>query len=150
MRAFSIFTLLTLSAALAAGQSTLEPKDVAARLTASKANSKPLVLQVGVAYQYRADHIPGAIYAGPAGRPAGLDVLKAALEKLPRDREIVLYCGCCPWDKCPNIRPAVELLKTMGFTHVSALHIADTFKADWIDKGFPVEHGDTADAGPGK
>ena len=146
MRALSIFTLLTLGAALAADDATIEPKDLAARILAGKAASaaKPVVLQVGVGYQFRAEHIPGAIYAGPAGRPDGLDLLKAAVEKLPRDREIVLYCGCCPWDKCPNIRPAMALLRSMGFTRVNAMHIPQTFKADWVDKGFPVEHGEAA------
>lgn len=137
MRAFSIVTLFALAAAFAADAPTIEPKDLAARLNSG---SKPTILQVGFGYQYRADHIPGAIYAGPASRPAGLDSLKAAMDKLPRDREIVVYCGCCPWDKCPNIKPALELLKSMGFTHVTAMHIPNSFKADWVDQHYPVEH----------
>ena len=51
-------------------------------------------------------------------------MLKEAVEKLPRDREIVIYCGCCPWDKCPNMQPAFAALREMGFTKAKALFIA--------------------------
>jgi hypothetical protein len=34
---------------------------------------------------------------------------------------VVIYCGCCPLDKCPNVRPAFTLLKTMGFTNLHVL-----------------------------
>ena len=66
-------------------------------------------------------------------------MLKAAVDKLPRDREIVIYCGCCPWDHCPNVKPAMELLKQMGFTKAKALYVPDNLKVDWIDRGYPVE-----------
>ena len=66
---------------------------------------------------------------------------KVAAGKLPRDREIILYCGCCPWGNCPNVKPAVELLKQMGFTHVKAMFVESNFAKDWIDKGYPVELG---------
>jgi hypothetical protein len=139
MRALSILALFALTAALAADAPTVEPKELAASLAGG---SKPAIFQVGFAYLYRADHIPGAIYAGPASRASGLDLLKEAASKLPRDREIVIYCGCCPWDKCPNIKPAVDLLKNMGFSKVAAMHVPASFKADWVDQRYPVEHGE--------
>ncbi len=71
----------------------------------------------------------------------GLEALKVAAGKLPRDREIILYCGCCPWSNCPNVKPAVELLKQMGFTRVKAMFVETNFAKDWIDKGYPVEAG---------
>lgn len=141
MRAFSILAGLTLAAALAADTSNVEPKDLAARLMSP---AKPAIFQVGFAYLYRADHIPGAVYAGPGSRADGIELLKSAVAKLPRGRQIVIYCGCCPWDKCPNIKPAIDLLKSMGFTRVAALHLSTGFKTDWIDSHYPVEHGDAA------
>jgi len=90
---------------------------------------------------YRGKHIPGAIYAGPASKEAGLDALKVAVDKLPRDRAIVVYCGCCPWVNCPNVKPAVEFLQRMGFAHVKAMYVESNFAKDWIDKGYPVELG---------
>lgn len=114
----------------------IEPKDVAAGLSKTGA---PAIFQVGPGVLYRSKHIPGAVFAGPGSRQAGLDALKEAAGKLPRDRDIVLYCGCCPWDRCPNVKPAMDLLKSMGFTHVKAMYLPDNFKTDWIDRGYPVE-----------
>jgi hypothetical protein len=88
---------------------------------------------------YRSHHIPGAIYAGPGSKPEGLALLEKAVAKLAHDREIVIYCGCCPWDRCPNIQPSMDLLKRLGFRNVKALYIADQFKTNWIDAGYPVE-----------
>jgi thiosulfate/3-mercaptopyruvate sulfurtransferase len=140
MRALSL--LFALSIAAAADAPTVQPKDLAARLAKAP---RVAIFQVGFGYLYRANHIPGSVYAGPGSRPAGRELLKSAVAKLPHDREIVIYCGCCPWDKCPNIKPVFDLLKSMGFTRVTAVHMPTSFKADWVDQGYPVEQGD-----PGK
>ena len=84
-------------------------------------------------------HIPAAIFVGPGSRTQGLDALKAAAAGLPRERDVVVYCGCCPWDQCPNMKPALALLKEMGFTRVRALMIPTSFAADWTDHGYPIE-----------
>jgi thiosulfate/3-mercaptopyruvate sulfurtransferase len=136
MRAFSLCVLLALTVALAADLPVVQPKELVDRLAT---NPQPAVFQVGPSFLYRSKHIPGTVYAGPGSRPDGLELLKSAVEKLPHDREIVIYCGCCPWDKCPNVKPAMELLKSMGFTHVKAMQLPTSFKADWIDRGYPVE-----------
>lgn len=98
-----------------------------------------LVFQVGSRVLYDEAHIPGAAYAGPGSSTAGIALLRQHVKALPRSKHIVLYCGCCPWDKCPNIAPAWQLLHRMGFTHVRALYIADNFGADWVQKGYRVE-----------
>jgi len=128
---------MLLAGAWAAEPSLVQPKELAAQLAAHRAAI--VVLQVGPNVLYRSKHIPGAIYAGPANRPEGLELLKTEVSKLARDRELVIYCGCCPWDHCPNIRPAVELLRQLGFTQVRAMYVPSNFKADWIDQGYPVE-----------
>ncbi len=133
---FSSFLILA-SLALAAEVATIQPKDLAAAL-ASK-GSKPAVLYVGPNVLYRSKHIPGAVFAGPGNRPEGLTLLKVAVKDLPRDREIVIYCGCCPWDHCPNIHPAFDTLQQMGFKRVKAMYVPLSFKSDWIDRGYPVE-----------
>jgi len=133
--------LLAMMAMLVAGAAEaplVEPKDLAAELARG---AKPVIVQVGPNVLYRSRHIPGAVYAGPGSKPEGLDLLKAAVAKLPRDGELVIYCGCCPWDRCPNIKPALELLAKMGFTHVRAMHVETNFKTDWTDHGYPVEPG---------
>jgi len=141
MRAFFLFVLLALTVALAADLPVVQPKELVDRLAKGP---QPAVFQVGPSFLYRSKHIPGAVYAGPGSRPEGLELLKSAVEKLPPDREIVIYCGCCPWDKCPNVKPAMELLKSMGFTRVKAMQLPTSFKADWIDQGYPAEQGEAA------
>lgn len=137
VKLFPIAALTLLAAALAADIPLIQPKELAAELASGA--SKPAILQVGPNVLYRSKHITGAVYAGPAGKSEGLEALKAAAQKIPRDRDLVIYCGCCPWDRCPNIKPAMDLLKQMGFTRVKAMYSATNFKTDWIDQGYPVE-----------
>jgi thiosulfate/3-mercaptopyruvate sulfurtransferase len=105
----------------------------------SKDLRTPLLIHVGFPVLYRASHIPGSVYAGPGSKEEGIADLKKAVAAQPRTREIVLYCGCCPFDKCPNIRPAFAALHEMGFTHVKAMVIPTNLKTDWIDKGYPTD-----------
>ena len=98
-----------------------------------------LILQVGSHTLFEEDHIPGAEYAGPASTSAGLEGLRTRVAGLPRDRSIVLYCGCCPWEHCPNVAAAWDLLQQMGFTNVRVLYIAHNFGADWVTRGFRAE-----------
>lgn len=116
----------------------IEPAQFAARLKET-GKPKPLILQTGFPVLFRAAHISDSVYAGPDSKPEGIESLKAIVAKEPRDREIVIYCGCCPWEKCPNMRPAFAALKEMGFTNVRALHIPDTLAKDWIEPGYPTE-----------
>src|SRR4051812_45656529 len=105
------FLLLLISALQAAdpwtAQDTVAPKDVAGNL------KTPLVLHVGFPVLYRASHIAGSQFAGPGSKQEGLGLLKKAVAGQPLNREILLYCGCCPWDKCPNIRPAFAALREL-------------------------------------
>ncbi len=100
---------------------------------------KPAILYVGFPVLYRGAHIPGAVMAGPGAKPEGLEALKQAAAKLSKDENIVLYCGCCPFTKCPNVRPAYQALRKLGFKNVRVLVIPENLTADWIEKGYPVE-----------
>jgi hypothetical protein len=110
----------------------MEPAALAAIIKDTTAR-QPTIICVG----------PGAIIrhsidAGPARDNANLQKLRQQLEKLPKDATVVIYCGCCPFDRCPNIRPAFRLLKEMKFTHARLLNLATNIKVDWIDKGYPA------------
>jgi len=78
---------------------------------------------------YKLKHVAHAEYAGPGSKAEGIGMLKAAVAKLPKDADLVIYCGCCPMVKCPNIRPAYAALKQMGFTHVRVLSIPENMNA---------------------
>ena len=142
----ALFVLLLTSAMAAVSQTAqslppqdlIEPSDLAGQLS----TSKPLLLMVGPHTLYAQAHIPGAEYIGMTYDPSGIKALRERVQKLPKTRYIVLYCGCCPWDRCPNIAPAFNELSSLGFKNVKALHIAQNFGADWVNKGFPVEKGE--------
>jgi rhodanese-related sulfurtransferase len=118
----------------------LQPEELNRLLHAQGAN-KPLVLQVGSHVLFAQAHIAASEYAGPGSQAAGLKLLQDRVAPLPRKTFIVLYCGCCPWNRCPNVGPAFKLLHDLGFTNVKALNIANNLGADWADKGYPVESG---------
>ena len=123
-------------------RSQLLNPDELVKLLQAPAGAKPLVIQVGSHVLYTQAHIPGAEYIGPASSENGLQSLRKRAVPLPRDRFIVIYCGCCPWSHCPNIKPADDALRAMGFTNVKVLYIADNFGVNWVDKGYPTAKGD--------
>ena len=109
----------------------MAPADLAAILENPNAQ-KPLIYSVGPGAL-----IKGSIDMGAAHEKENLDKLKTALSKLPQDAEIVIYCGCCPFDRCPNIRPAFKLLNEMKFTHAHLLNLEHNIRTDWVAKGYP-------------
>jgi 3-mercaptopyruvate sulfurtransferase SseA len=108
-------------------------------LMQSARTATPLVLQVGSRVLFAEAHIPGAEYAGPGSQPEGLERLRSRVNAMQRNELIVLYCGCCPWQRCPNVGPAYAKLRAMGFRNVKVLYLADNFGADWAARGYPVE-----------
>jgi thiosulfate/3-mercaptopyruvate sulfurtransferase len=112
------------------------PGDLANQLSSDK---PPIILQVGILPLYKISHIPGAIYAGPASDASGQDKLKKEAQDLPRTREVVLYCGCCPFTDCPNVKPAFVALQGMGFTRLKVLMLPNNFTQDWVNKGYPAD-----------
>ncbi len=110
----------------------LEPADLAGRLKDIAANP-PLIVCVGPS-----GVIKGSVETGPARDARNLDSLKRLLTNEDRQREVIIYCGCCPFKNCPNVRPAFSLLLTMGFKQPRLLDLSHNIKVDWIDKGYPV------------
>jgi thiosulfate/3-mercaptopyruvate sulfurtransferase len=119
----------------------INPDELVKILQAAKGD-KPVIIQVGSHVLFTQAHIPGSEYIGPASTEAGLQRLRKRIEALPRNKLLVIYCGCCPWSHCPNMKPADDALQAMGFTNVKVLYIANNFGADWVDKGYPVARGD--------
>lgn len=83
--------------------------------------------------------ITGAVNIGDGKEPASIQKLRTELEKIDKNEKVVIYCGCCPYKNCPNIRPAFSLLKEMKFNHPFLLDLPTNLKVDWIDKGYAVE-----------
>ncbi len=113
-------------------QQLLAPADLAKVLNNPKA-AQPIIYSIGMQAI-----VKGSIDIGPAMRAENLNTLKQKLGKLPKNSQIVVYCGCCPFSRCPNVRPAMELLKSMQFTNYKLLNLPQNVKVDWIDKGYPM------------
>ncbi len=110
----------------------LAPAELA-KTIGDPAAKQPLVFSIGPGAVIR-----GSIDIGPGRDSNNIKKLREQLSQLPKDANIVIYCGCCPFVHCPNIRPAFTLLNEMKFTHPQLLNIEHNIKTDWIDKGYPV------------
>jgi thiosulfate/3-mercaptopyruvate sulfurtransferase len=113
----------------------VQPNDLLKELSDSKA--APTVLYVGFQRLYSAGHIKGAQFHGSGNSADGLAQMKSWAASLPRSTSIVIYCGCCPLERCPNLRPAFSALHEMGFAKLRALILPTSFAADWADRGLP-------------
>lgn len=102
---------------------------------------RPLVIQIGFRVMFQQAHIPGAEYIGPGSDAPAIEQLRKRMQPVPRDKFVVLYCGCCPWDRCPNVAPAARALAAMGFKNMKVLYIPTDFGTDWASKGYPVQKG---------
>ncbi len=118
----------------------INPEELVRLLQTGK--EKPLILHVGPHTLFAQAHIPGSEYVGAASTEAGVSQLRKRVESLPRNKFIVLYCGCCPWNHCPNVKPADDALQGLGFTNVKVLYITGNFGTDWVDKGYPTAKGE--------
>lgn len=94
----------------------------------------PLIISIGPGAI-----IKGSVDIGPGGDAVNIAKLKTLLQQQDKSKPVVIYCGCCPFRNCPNIRPAFALLNSMGFTKHQLLNLSTNIKVDWIDKGFPVQ-----------
>src|SRR5258706_896262 len=103
----------------------MQPAELAKVVEAGK--DLPVIFSIGPGAG-----IPGSVNIGITKDKENLDKLKAALKKLPANTKIIVYCGCCPFDRCPNVRPAIQVLKEMKFTNYQLLNLEHNIKTDWI------------------
>lgn len=85
------------------------------------------------------NNIKGAVRIGAVSEEENQQKLLQYLKDVPKDKSIIIYCGCCPMNHCPNIRPAFQILKDNGFTNFKILDIKENIATDWIRKGYPTE-----------
>jgi thiosulfate/3-mercaptopyruvate sulfurtransferase len=99
------------------------------------ASAQPLILNMGVER-----NIKNAIEVGIVSSPSKYQKLVEAMKKVPKNREIVVYCGCCKLENCPNIPIALEKLSALGFKNVKILNLIEGINEDWIDKKYPMNY----------
>lgn len=93
----------------------------------------PVIFNIGAV-----EDIRDAAHIGPVSEQANMEKFEEVLRTLPKNKPIVIYCGCCPFAKCPNIRPAFEELKSEGFTDIQLLDLPQNLETNWIKKGYSM------------
>lgn len=137
---FLISIMLTFSNGLLAQQNQepwnsnqlLEPATLASKISQNQTDNL-LILSVGPDAV-----IKGSVDIGATHEQENIKKLKSYLKNVPKDKEVIIYCGCCPFDKCPNIRPAFTVLQDMGFKNAKLLNLPKNIKVDWLDKDYPI------------
>lgn len=108
-------------------------EELAEKLKTGGKNS-PLVLNVGPM-----ENIKTAIPVGRATSVTGIEKIKQVVAWEPKNRTIVVYCGCCSYSSCPNLKPAYDALIALGFKDTKILGLPEGIKPDWVAKGYPME-----------
>jgi len=111
----------------------IQPADLAKTLNDPKA-IKPVILNIGPMEQ-----IKTALKVAPSTTDDGIKKLEIVLASVPKEREVIVYCGCCSSDNCPNIKPAFDFIKKSGYKKVKVLEIPVGLGEDWRAKGYPME-----------
>jgi hypothetical protein len=132
--AFGSMLMKTYAATPWSSGQMIEPAELNKILTSPKA-PKTYVYCIG----YQAI-IKNSIDIGPGGSFESQKKLKQEVSKLPKDANIVIYCGCCPFERCPNVSPIFNMLNQLGFKNARILDLPHNIKVDWIDKGYAVKN----------
>jgi len=110
----------------------IEPQELAA-IVNSPEIKEYVIFNIGAV-----EDIKGAKHIGPVSKAENLESFKRALHKLPKNSRIVIYCGCCPFTKCPNVGPAFMTTQKLRFANVKILDLPINLKTNWIAKGYPL------------
>ena len=108
-------------------------KELADKINAN-AKDKPLVLNVGPM-----EAIKTSVEVGRATSVTGIEKIKSTLGMENKNRMVVVYCGCCSYASCPNIKPAYDAVVAAGFKNTKVLELPEGIKPDWVAKGYPME-----------
>ena len=93
----------------------------------AKKDQSVFVLDVRTPEEYAAGHVPGAVNVP-------YDQVASHLAKIPKDKEVVLYCR-----SGRRTGLAAEVLEANGYTKL--VHLQGDMQA-WLQDGRPVEGGD--------
>lgn len=138
----TIFTLLLITSGLLSTyaqapvwkkEQLMPTKELADKITAN-AKDKPLIFNVGPM-----ENIKGAQAVGAATNATFSNKILSYLTMESKTKPVVVYCGCCSYSSCPNIKPAYDILIAQGFKNTKVLELPEGIKPDWVAKGYPTE-----------
>jgi hypothetical protein len=104
-----------------------------------KKKTAPIIINCG-----NQANIRGAISIGELDQSgAWKQKLRTALRNKQLDKSfnksVVVYCGCCSSDNCPNVGPVIKELIALGFKDVKGLYFFDGYGPEWKGKGYLEE-----------
>lgn len=114
-------------------ESLIEPTELVKLINSKNTNSQPLILNVG-----SMELIKTAQTGGLGSMQEGMEKFIAKVRTEDKNKMIVLYCGCCKLDHCPNVKPPYDYLKEQGFKNVKILNLTTGLYEDWISKAYPM------------
>jgi len=135
-----ITLLLLIATSLAFSQAPLWKKEQLmstaelAEKIKTNAKDKPLIMNVGPM-----EKIKTAVDVGRATSVTGIEKIKSTVAMENKNKVVVVYCGCCSYASCPNIKPAYDALIANGFKNAKVLELPVGIKEDWVAKGYPME-----------
>jgi hypothetical protein len=100
----------------------------------TNAKDKPIIFNVGPM-----ENIKTAVFVGRATSATCVEKMKSTLAMESKTKPIVVYCGCCSYASCPNIKPAYDALIGLGFKNTKVLELPEGIKPDWVAKDYPME-----------
>ncbi len=130
--AFSLFSF-------SGDQNTFREEELISPETLSKIlkddkSIKPLVVNVGP----MAD-IKYAVNINTITSGDGVDIFNRLMSRFSKEKEVVIYCGCCKLVDCPNVKSAREQLLKSGHKKYKILNLPTELAADWTNKGYPMQ-----------
>lgn len=94
----------------------------------------PTIINVGPM-----QNIKYAVTYGTASNDDAMAKIKTAATTMKKDKPVVVYCGCCKMENCPNVQPAYDYFISAGFKNVKVLNLKEDLAADWVAKKYPME-----------
>jgi thiosulfate/3-mercaptopyruvate sulfurtransferase len=113
-------------------ENLIAPADLA-KLLNSPSLKQPIVINVG-----SMKLIKNAVPGGMGYSDEGMKEFKSKVNKFEKNQLIVIYCGCCKMENCPNVKSPFDYLLEAGFKNFKILNIETGLYEDWISKGYPM------------
>ena len=85
----------------------VEPSTLAAIINSNK--ELPVIFSIGPGAV-----IPNSIDIGMVNSEQNMEHFKDRVNKLSKSADIIVYCGCCPFDRCPRCASCDSFFKKPG------------------------------------
>jgi rhodanese-related sulfurtransferase len=105
-----------------------------AKILVNPKTRQPVIFNVG-----SMPLIKGAQSGGMGYSDDSMKEFKEKLLKVDKNEAVIIYCGCCKMENCPNVKLPFQYLESNGFKNAKILNIETGLHEDWIDKGYPMK-----------